>query len=435
MFQIRINTAAETNSTFTLNYEELIVRRASKYTQVVNLNPGQKVEDFRATVRVIDEQGLQNTEGSSFLTKESISEQEVMYTYAPTIAEQDDDTFGLARDLEVKYDVNHPNTGPGLIVVNSCYFAHFFSPSEVTRISVDIVFVIDVSGSMRGTKIMQTRQALEAIINELRPTDRFTMVTFESLVSVWRNELLPASSHNKSLGIEFARGLEAGGGTNFDGGLTQGINILWLNSLTTSIPIVLMLTDGAPTAGERNEETIRSNARSLIRGTRISLNCLGFGFNLNFILLAQLSIENNGIVRRIYEAQDAVQQLEGFFEEISSPIMHTVHISYPRNSYETISKLDFPVLFGGSEIVVAGKFSTAVCENPETINVNVTGTGATGELTYTGQVNTGGRTLVAGVEPSTERLTAYLTIQQLLDQRLIEGEEVKLTTVQNYMLQ
>ncbi len=422
VFEIRINTAANTNATFTLNYEELIVRRASRYTQVINLNPGQIVEDFQVTVRIIDDQELMITEGSNYLTKEAVSQREVLYRYSPTIEEQNDNNLGLARDLEVKFDVNHPTSGAGLVVVNNCYFAQFFSPSGIAQIAVDIVFVIDVSGSMSGTKIEQTKQALETIIDELRPSDRFTMVTFSSEVYVWSSNLLLATTENKQNGISFARNLIASGGTNFNGGLIQGINILRSNFVDTNIPLVVMLTDGQPSSGVTNEEEIRSNAKGLIQGTRISLNCLGFGFSLNFDLLKQLSFENNGIVRRIYEAEDAVQQLEGFFDEISSPILHTVRINYPENSYDEISNTEFPILFKGSEIVVAGKFTASVCENLETAAITITGTGTMGEVSFTGEVNTGEQSIIGGLEPSTERLAAYLTIQQLLNQRLVTGE-------------
>ena len=390
---------------------------------MINLNPGQIVEDFRCIARVIDEQGIASMGGDDYLTIQRVSDKEVMYTYNPSVQEQNDEIFGLARDMMIEYDVVHPETGPGLIVVNDCYFAQFFSPSGVSSIPVDIVFVIDVSGSMRGTKIAQTRDALKTIIDQLRPTDRFTMVTFESTVSSWRSELVIASNHNKQLGVNFALGLEAGGGTNFNDGLLLGVDILQAQTITTNIPLIVMLTDGEPTSGVTSEEQIISNAKNRIAGTRISLNCLGFGFSLNFSLLERLAIENNGIVRRIYEDSDAAQQLEGFFKEISAPILHTIRISYPVGVYEKISDVDFPLLFSGSELVVAGKFSATVCSNPQSIDVEITGTGASGQLTYRGQIDTGANTQILGFEPSTERLTAYLNIQQLLKKRLVAGKK------------
>ena len=422
LFQIRINTAANSQSTFVLYYEELIVRRLSKYQQIINLNPGSKVQDFRVTVRVIEQQGIILTGASDYVGITHQSPNEVVYSYTPTLDGQTDTAFGLARDMMVEYDVNHPSTGAGLIVVNDCYFAQFFSPSGVDPVPVDIVFVIDVSGSMSGNKIAQTHEALETIINQLRVTDRFTMVTFESRVATWNNRLVSAPEYRQQ-GIQFARGLKAAGGTNFTGGLQTAISILKIHGNPNYVQLLVMLTDGEPTVGETNPDTIVTLALSALTNTRISLNCLGFGQSLNFLLLQRLALSNNGIAKRIYEDSDAAQQLEGFFEEISSPILHTISINYPESAIETISNTDFPLLFNGSELVIAGKFTTDACNSQEMVNVQVIATGAsTSQMTFTAQVDAGGNTMIGDRTPLTERLVAYLTIQQLLDQKKIAGK-------------
>lgn len=422
MFQIRINTAANSQSTFILYYEELIVRRLSKYQQVINLNPGSKVQDFRVTVRVIEQQGITFTGASDYVGITRQSPNEVVYSYTPTLDGQTDTAYGLARDMMVEYDVNHPSMGAGLIVVNDCYFAQFFSPSGIEAVPVDIVFVIDVSGSMSGTKIAQTREALETIINQLRIADRFTMVTFQSSVDSWINGLVSASEYRQQ-GIQFARGLTAGGGTNFYGGLETAIGILKTNGNPNYVQLLVMLTDGQPTAGETNPDTIVSGAVSALTNTRISLNCLGFGQNLNFLLLQRLALSNNGIAKRIYEDSDAAQQLEGFFEEIASPILHTISINYPENAIETISNTEFPLLFNGSELVIAGRFTTDACNSQEMVNVRVVASGAsTSQVMFTSQVDAGGNSVIGDRTPLTERLVAYLNIQQLLDQKKIAGK-------------
>ena len=420
MFLIRINTAANSRSTFTLYYEELIVRRLSKYRQVITLNPGSKVADFRVTVRVVEEQGVTFTGASDFVGTARQSANEVIFSYSPALGDQTDEEFGLARDMFIEYDVIH-SYDAGLIVVNNCYFAQFFSPSGVAAVPVDIIFVIDVSGSMSGNKIAQTREALETIINQLRSTDRFTMVTFESDVHMW-NDRLVSASENRQPGITFARGLTAGGGTNFAGGLEAAIDILKRYGDPSYVQLLVMLTDGEPTVGQTNPDAIVEMSLMALTGTKISLNCLGFGVNLNFLLLQRLALSNNGIAKRIYEDSDAAEQLEGFFEEISSPILHTISVSYPESAIETISKTTFPLLFNGSEIIVAGKFAADVCHAQETVDVEVVGTGKLSQLTFSTQVATGDNTLIGGRSPLTERLVAYLSIQQLLDQRKVAGK-------------
>ena len=422
LFGIRINTAAASRATFVLEYEELIVRRLSQYQQVLNLNPGNKVQDFRATVRAIDQQGISSFAASDFVTATRTSAQEVLYEFAPSLTQQNDQELGLARDMMISYDINHPTDGPGLIIINNCYFAQFFSPSGVDPIPVDIVFVIDVSGSMGGRKIEQARQSLVEVISQLRTTDRFSIVTFQSEISVWMRRLVSVAEYRQR-GVDFARGLRAGGGTDFAGGMQAGIQILREHGSTSFIQLLVMLTDGEPTQGITNPDQIIALASESLVGTSISLNTLGFGSNLNFDLLLRLALANRGVAQRIYEGEDAAEQLEGFYEEISSPILRSISVSYPENALEVVSEVDFPLLFDGSELVVAGKFDESVCM-PEAgpISVVVRATGADSDIrAFQGTVQPGTETEIAGVTPSTERLVAYLSIRQILDQAKITG--------------
>jgi len=408
-----------------LQYEELIIRKLSKFQQIINLNPGSKIENFHVTVRAVDEQGITSTNASSYVHIQRVSPQEVLFSYSPSLQEQNDTSSGLARDMIVEYDVNRPSAidrSAGLFIVNDCYFAQFFSPSGVERVPVDIIFVIDVSGSMSGRKIEQTRVALVTIITQLGPQDRFSMVTFQSVINEWRSTLVSVSEYRQE-GIQFARGLMARGGTDFNGGVLTGANILRMYANMDHVQLLVVLTDGQPTAGETtNPDQIVLNARMALSNTRISLNCLGFGLNLNFELLERLALANNGIVRRIYEGSDAASQLEGFFEEISQPILRDIVIGYPASSIETISKTDFPLLFNGSELVVAGKFSVDSCSSSQTVLFSVTGSGASNTLTFESQIEANGETQIAGLNPSTERLAAYLSIQQLLDKIAITAD-------------
>ena len=381
------------------------------------------VDDFRATVRVVDEQGIASFDSSEFVTTSRVSDNEVMYSYTPDADDQTDQTFGLARDMVIEFDVNHPEDGAGLIIVNDCYFAQFFSPSGVSTIPVDIVFVIDVSGSMSGQKIEQARQSLAVVISQLRAADRFSIVTFETEVSTWMDRLVSVSEYRQN-GIAFAQRLEAGGSTNFAGGMEQGIDILKTYGNDDSIQLLVMLTDGEPTVGITNEEEIFALAYRLLVETQISFNTLGFGEYLNFDLLVRLSLSNRGIAKRIYEGSDAAEQLEGFYEEISSPILRLVSVSYPPNTIEFVSDLDFPLLFDGSEIVVAGKFEDAVClSDAEPISITVSGTGESSERTFQSEIDPRVNSEIAGLTPSTERLVAYLTIRQILDEVRITGME------------
>ena len=388
---------------------------------MLNLNPGAVVDDVSVQVRVVDPQGVIEATASDYVTKNRVSDTEVLFSYSPTAEQQKEDlgSLGLGRDLTIEFDVNPSPDDAGVFIVDvNCYFAQFFSPAGVSVVPVDLVFVIDVSGSMSGTKISQTRQALETIIKQLRSTDRFTMLTFSTTVSYWRQELVSAVEYRQQA-IQFAQNLQAGGSTNFNDGVLGGAEVLKTYGNSDYVPLLVVLTDGEPTVGVTDEDAIIENVRAALAGTSISLNCLGFGDYLNYELLEKLALQNNGIVRRIYEAEDAPDQLEGFFEEISSPVLRDIQISYDIASINSISTTEFPLLFAGGEIVVAGQCDNA---SPE-ISVEIIGTGEDGVVTYETDFSTTPSNIIGGYTQSTERLLAYLLIQQLLDTRFTLSDE------------
>ena len=414
IFEIRINTAAKSESTFVLTYEELITRELSNYEQKISLKPGNIVNKLSVSVRIIDNQAITFFNGPSFMASDRISNNEVRFTYSPSTKEQNDGTSGLSREVAIKFDVNHPTDhGAGLIIVNDCYFAQFFSPVGISRIPADIVFIIDTSGSMSGTKIDQARESLVEVISQLASEDHFTILTFSNDVHSWKDHLV-TTIMNRREGQSFARSLKASGSTNFYDALMKGIRILKKTENSDFVHLLIMLSDGEPTAGIVDHTTIVNAASEEVVGSRISLNMIGFGQNLNLLLLQRLAIRNNGVVKQIFEGKDAAGQLEGFYQSISNPVLHSLQFNYPSDKIDTISKIKFPLFFKGSEVVVAGKFKDSACTSGKTIPVTVSGMGLSDKMTFSSAVDPKAQTVIEGIKPNTERLVAYLTIQQLL---------------------
>lgn len=55
--------------------------------------------------------------------------------------------------------------------------------------------------------------------------------------------------------------------------------------------------------------------------------------------------------------------LQGFYEEVASPLLREVDISYPDNTVEFLTTNHFSQLFNGSEIVVAGRLTDNSLDN------------------------------------------------------------------------
>ena len=88
----------------------------------------------------------------------------------------------------VQYDVDLSSTGGNEIQVLDGYFVHYFAPENLQTLPRHIIFVVDISGSMSGTKLKQTKDAMVTILDDMTEQDYFDIVTFSTGVSYWQSE-------------------------------------------------------------------------------------------------------------------------------------------------------------------------------------------------------------------------------------------------------
>ena len=89
----------------------------------------------------------------------------------------------------VQYDVDLSSTGGNEIQVLDGYFVHYFAPEELQTLPRHVIFVVDVSGSMSGTKLKQTKDAMVTILDDMTEQDYFDIITFSTDVSYWQSEV------------------------------------------------------------------------------------------------------------------------------------------------------------------------------------------------------------------------------------------------------
>lgn len=89
---------------------------------------------------------------------------------------------------------------------------HFFAPEGMDFLPKDVLFILDVSGSMSGTKIAQQKSAMNSILKDLFEGDRFNIMLFSNDNDLWQHTLLSASKKNKQKALQYVKNMEAGGG-------------------------------------------------------------------------------------------------------------------------------------------------------------------------------------------------------------------------------
>lgn len=160
------------------------------------------------------------------------------------------------------------------------------------RAPINICLCIDRSGSMEGPPMEYVKRACDYVVDMLEPNDILSIVTFEEQVDV----LMPARRVvNKALVKEHIHRLEVGNTTNlYDGMMAACMQIASVLPQTSGyVNRVLLLTDGEPTAGLKDYNSIvQQVAEQKQRG--ISITALGFGSEYNEELMAGIARRSGG---------------------------------------------------------------------------------------------------------------------------------------------
>uniref|UniRef100_A0A673JY37 Inter-alpha-trypsin inhibitor heavy chain H3 n=1 Tax=Sinocyclocheilus rhinocerous TaxID=307959 RepID=A0A673JY37_9TELE len=366
-FSVSVNIAPQSRVTFTLTYEELLQRRLGSYEIMIGVRPKQLVQNFEIVVDIYEPNGIAFVDvNGTFITnellplvKKTVTDKKAHVYFSPTLDQQktcsDCEETLVDGDLFIRYDVNHPQDIGEIQIING-YFVHFFAPDDLPQMPKNVVFVIDRSGSMEGEKMKQTREALMTILSELHEDDYFGLVTFDDTIESWRPFLSKATPENVTEAKEFVKTIEARHMTDINKGLLFAVDMLTTEK-SHSFPdmsMIILLTDGRPSSGQRDLSKIQENVQNAINGS-MSLFCLGFGYDVDYSLLDTLAKQNDGLARRVYEASDAALQLQGFYDEVATPLLLEVNLNYPGNAVTDLTQSHFRQFFKGSEIVVAGR--------------------------------------------------------------------------------
>ncbi|XP_077295086.1 inter-alpha-trypsin inhibitor heavy chain H4-like isoform X14 [Arctopsyche grandis] len=510
-FTVSVNLEPESKAIFRLRYEELLTRRLGLYNLVVNLNPGQIVDDLTVDVDIqenspitkilvpelrtgneIDAQptDAQNQYASTILTEDNShakvhfspnKEQQMEliklfkaknaeistpppYPYSSFITNpiKEPADSGVSGQFVVQYDVNRNVNGE--VLVNDGYFVHFFAPDDLKPLSKHVIFVLDVSGSMAGRKINQLKEAMESILQNLNPGDFFNIMDFSYGAKVYNlddpnNHAIyksisdsfygepipkekapevppkpqPATPENIKKAKEIIQQLHASGGTNINDALTTALKIANYGiamqessdvaqsskGVIRHEPMIIFLTDGDPTVGETNTKNILS-AVTKLNTKKTAIFSLAFGEDADRNFLRKISLKNYGFLRHIYEAADAAQQLKHFYRQISSPLLANITYTYPIDQIDddSVTKKVFEHFFMGSEIIIAGKLlKSQVVDNSFKISAD----SVSGPIDYI--PNLPEEKKKKEEFWPLEKLWAYLTVKQLLDQSDSDSEK------------
>ncbi|KAK3158474.1 hypothetical protein QOZ80_2AG0137720 [Eleusine coracana subsp. coracana] len=203
-----------------------------------------------------------------------------------------------------------------------------------TRAPVDLVTVLDVSGSMAGTKLALLKRAMGFVIQHLGPSDRLSVIAFSSTAR--RLFPLRRMSHSgRQQALQAVNSLGASGGTNIADALKKAAKVIEDRSHQNPVCSIILLSDGQDTYNiPSNVRGARPDYRSLVPSSILNhtsrlvpVHGFGFGVDHDSDALHSISEASGGTFSFIEDEgviQDAFAQCIG---GLLSVVVQNMHIS------------------------------------------------------------------------------------------------------------
>ncbi|CAL4941878.1 unnamed protein product [Urochloa decumbens] len=145
--------------------------------------------------------------------------------------------------LVLKAQPEFPALGRGASWDKFAVLVDATAPSDVPRAPLDLVTVLDVSGSMQGPKLQLVKRAMCFVVDQLGPADRLSVVTFSGRARrVTR--LARMNAAGKAAAKQAVELLVVQGGTNIGAGLRFGANVLLSRLQKNAVAAMILLSDG-----------------------------------------------------------------------------------------------------------------------------------------------------------------------------------------------
>jgi Ca-activated chloride channel family protein len=234
-----------------------------------------------------------------------------------------------------------------------------YPPAELTQVQrspMEMVFVLDCSGSMNGRPLEQARAAVSHALLTLTPRDTFQIINFNSTSSQLGTTPVIATPENIQRGLTYLASLDGSGGTEMIRGLQAALDFPHDEG---RYRLVSFMTDGYI----GNDPDILHAVAQKVGDSRIF--SFGVGQSPNRYLMDRMALLGRGAVAYLSLNDDPVQIMNRFNERISHPAMTALSIDWGTMNVTDVYPQILPDLIVGRPVVVTGRFTG----EPSTVTV------------------------------------------------------------------
>lgn len=212
--------------------------------------------------------------------------------------------------------------------IGKLYFRVWIQPRAdkvIPVIEKDVIWVLDVSGSMTEERLTFCRRAMTAALQTLNPKDRFTILAFRDTVMYGSPSWMPVDEASIGKAATFIAGMRAFGYTDVLGSLNA---LVALPRDPVRPMVAFIVTDGKPTTGMTESASI-IGAFSKLNSGMISVYMYGTHKSANAYLLDMLTYCNRGTSSVITGNRwDIPTTMATMYEGFRHPVMSDVSVMF-----------------------------------------------------------------------------------------------------------
>lgn len=220
-------------------------------------------------------------------------------------------------------------------------------PSPATWVPREYIFLLDVSGSMRGYPLELATGVLKDLFTTLNPQDRFNILFFEGSAHFLSETSLAATPANLNKALSMLKQQRGGGGTNMLQAIEKAMSVKKLEGYSRSFAIV---TDGYVSVEDRIFDYISTSLGDA------NFFALGIGMAVNRHLIEGIAHAgmSESFVATLEENSQSIA--DKFKQYIQSPVLTDIKVSFKgMETYDVIPKR-IPDLMAERPIMVFGKY-------------------------------------------------------------------------------
>jgi Ca-activated chloride channel homolog len=210
----------------------------------------------------------------------------------------------------------------------------------------EVIFVIDNSGSMGGTSMVQAKQSLLYALSRLKANDRFNVIRFDDTMDVLFSKAVPADASHVTRAKNFVSALEARGGTEMVPAMRAAL--IDDSSTTDHVRQVVFLTDGAI----GNEQQLFDTISSMRGRSRVFM--VGIGSAPNSFLMTRASELGRGTFTHIGSVEQVEERMRDLFAKLENPVVTGLSAKFS-DSKADMTPAVMGDLYRGEPLVLATK--------------------------------------------------------------------------------